>query len=95
MIISWNWGLISMIWISVTLGFLPDDFAILSGVVGVEINEYLQTFIGKTGLIIALIFLFISYLIVRYKVTGTTGSSQFHAALSGGNRFPFGKNSHL
>ncbi|PQJ74258.1 FtsK/SpoIIIE family DNA translocase [Polaribacter gangjinensis] len=68
-IISWNWGLISMIWISVTLGFLPDDFAILSGVVGVEINEYLQTFIGKTGLIIALIFLFISYLIVRYKVT--------------------------
>ena len=58
-----------MIWISVTLGFLPDDFAILSGVVGVEINEYLQAFIGKTGLIIALIFLFISYLIVRYKVT--------------------------
>ena len=68
-IISWNWGLISMIWISVILGFLPDDFAILSGIVGVEINEYLQTFIGKTGLIIALIFLFISYLIVRYKVS--------------------------
>ncbi|MBG7612228.1 DNA translocase FtsK [Polaribacter sp. BAL334] len=69
LIISWNWGLISMIWISVSLGFLPDDFAILSGVVGIEINEYLQTFIGNTGLIIALIFLFISYLIVRYKVT--------------------------
>ncbi|WP_445749345.1 DNA translocase FtsK 4TM domain-containing protein [Polaribacter sp.] len=68
-VISWNWGLISMIWISVTLGFLPDDFAILSGTVGVEINEYLQTFIGKTGLTITLIFLFISYLIVRYKVT--------------------------
>jgi S-DNA-T family DNA segregation ATPase FtsK/SpoIIIE len=68
-IISWNWGLISMIWISVSLGFLPDDFAILSGIIGIEINEYLQTFIGTTGLIIALIFLFISYLIVRYKVT--------------------------
>jgi len=68
-IISWNWGLISMIWISVILGFLPDDLAILSGIVGVEINEYLQTFIGKTGLIIALIFLFISYLIIRYKVS--------------------------
>ncbi len=68
-IISWNWGLISMIWISITLGFLPDDFAILSGIVGVEMNEYFQTFIGKTGLIIALIFLFISYLIIRYKVT--------------------------
>ena len=68
-IITWNWGIISMVWISVALGFLPDDFAIFSGVIGIEVNEYLQNFIGKTGLLIALLFLFVGYLILRYKVT--------------------------
>ena len=68
-IISWNWGLIRMILISVTLGFLHEKFAILSGIIGFEINEYLQTFIGKTGLAILLIFLILAYIVVRYKVT--------------------------
>ncbi|WP_026777900.1 DNA translocase FtsK [Polaribacter sp. Hel_I_88] len=67
-IISWNWSLVAMLWISVTLGFLHQKYALLSGVIGFEINEYLQTFIGKTGLTIVLIFLFLTYLIVRYKV---------------------------
>ena len=67
-IISWNWSLVAMLWISVTLGFLHQKYALLSGVIGFEINDYLQTFIGKTGLAIVLIFLFLSYLIVRYKV---------------------------
>ena len=67
-IISWNWSLVAMLWISVTLGFLHQKYALLSGVIGFEINDYLQTFIGKTGLAIALIFLLLTYLIVRYKV---------------------------
>jgi len=67
-IISWNWGLIAMIWLSVALGFLNQKYAILSGVIGHEINNYVQIFIGKTGLSITLIFLLIAYLIVRYKV---------------------------
>ena len=56
-IISWNWGLIAMIWLSVALGFLNQKYAILSGVIGHEINNYVQIFIGKTGLSITLIFL--------------------------------------
>ena len=71
-IISWNWALIPMLWISVTLGFLHKKYAILSGVIGFEVNEYLQTFIGKTGLAIVLAFLFISYLVIRYKFTFDT-----------------------
>jgi S-DNA-T family DNA segregation ATPase FtsK/SpoIIIE len=67
-IISWNWSLVAMLWISVTLGFLHQEYALLSGVIGYEINDYLQTFIGKTGLAIALIFLLLTYLIARYKV---------------------------
>ncbi|MFY9243170.1 MAG: DNA translocase FtsK 4TM domain-containing protein [Polaribacter sp.] len=68
-IISWNWSLLAISWISVTLGFLHKKYALLSGIIGFEINDYLQTFVGKTGLVIGLIFLFISYIIIRYKVT--------------------------
>jgi S-DNA-T family DNA segregation ATPase FtsK/SpoIIIE len=68
-IISWNWGLLSMLWISVSLGFLHQKYALLSGVIGFEINKYLQTFLGKTGLAICLLFLFFTYIIIRYKVT--------------------------
>ncbi|WP_299016567.1 DNA translocase FtsK [uncultured Polaribacter sp.] len=68
-IVSWNWGLVAMLWLSVTLGFVNKKYALLSGTVGFEINDFLQTFIGKTGLIIALIFFFITYMVLRYKVT--------------------------
>ncbi|WP_298767406.1 DNA translocase FtsK [uncultured Polaribacter sp.] len=68
-VISWNWGLIAMLWLSVTLGFLNKKYALLSGIIGFEINDYLQTFIGKTGLIIILSFFFIAYIVLRYKVT--------------------------
>ena len=68
-IISWNWHLFLTLWLSVTLGFVDEKYALAAGVIGFEVNEYLQTFIGKTGLIIALIFLIITYIIARYKVT--------------------------
>jgi S-DNA-T family DNA segregation ATPase FtsK/SpoIIIE len=68
-IISWNWGLLSMLWVSVSLGFLNQKYALLSGVIGFELNSYVQTFIGKTGLAIVLAFLFIAYIVIRHKVT--------------------------
>jgi S-DNA-T family DNA segregation ATPase FtsK/SpoIIIE len=69
MVISWNWSLIAMVLVSVTFGFLHERFALLSGVIGFEINIYLQDFIGKTGLTILLIFFFLAYIVLRYKVT--------------------------
>ena len=68
-ITSWNWGLIAMLWISVTLGFLNKEYALLSGVIGFEINDYIQLFVGKIGLVIILIFLFLAYLVLRNKVS--------------------------
>jgi len=67
-VISWNWGLIAMLWLSVTFGFINAKYALLSGIIGFEINSYLQAFIGKTGLIIILLFYLIVYLNIRYKV---------------------------
>ena len=68
-IISWNWGLASMVWLSVTFGFFSKSNNILSGIIGYEINDYLQAFTGKTGLGIILLFLFLAYLTIRFKVT--------------------------
>jgi S-DNA-T family DNA segregation ATPase FtsK/SpoIIIE len=67
-IISWNWGLIAMGFISIAFGFLNEKFALISGIIGFEVNQYLQDFLGKTGLTILLIFLFIAYIVLRYKV---------------------------
>ena len=69
LIISWNWGLFAMLWISITFGFFSSSYKILSGVIGFQLNEYLQTFTGKTGLGIILLFLFLAYLTIRFKVT--------------------------
>ena len=68
-IISWNWGLSIMLWISIALGFVNNKSAILSGTIGFEVNDYLQRFLGKTGLAIVLTFFLIAYLAIRYKLT--------------------------
>ena len=68
-IISYNWGILSMIWVSVSLGFIDKSATLLSGVIGYEINEYVQLFIGRTGLGISLIFLLIAYITIRFKIT--------------------------
>jgi S-DNA-T family DNA segregation ATPase FtsK/SpoIIIE len=57
-----------MLLVSISLGFLHENFAVISGIIGFEINQYLQDFVGKTGLIILLIFFVISYIVARYKV---------------------------
>lgn len=66
---SWNWSLLIMLWLSITLGFLNSKYALLSGTIGFELNEYFQTFLGKTGLAIILFFFFIAYLVIKFRVT--------------------------
>ncbi|CAM1333501.1 DNA translocase FtsK [Tenacibaculum aestuariivivum] len=68
-ITSWNWSILIMLWISISLGFAEKANALLSGVIGFELNEYFQTFLGKTGLIILLFFFLIAYLIIRFSIT--------------------------
>jgi len=65
----WGWGILGIIWISISFGFLANKNALLAGVIGYQINLYLQQFLGKTGLILVLLFLFFSYLVIRFKIT--------------------------
>ena len=76
---TWNWGILFMLWFSIVFGFLPNSFVIFAGIIGVEINEYLQNFLGKTGLALALAFLLFTYIIVRFKVTPESILSKFRA----------------
>lgn len=75
-ITSWNWGILIMLWFATALGFVEKKHALLSGVIGFELNEYLQTFLGKTGLAILLIFFLVAYLIIRFSITPETISEK-------------------
>jgi S-DNA-T family DNA segregation ATPase FtsK/SpoIIIE len=58
-----------MLWLSITLAFLLSKNPILGGVVGFELNNYLQQFLGKTGLLLSLLFLLVSYMVIRFRLT--------------------------
>jgi len=66
---SWGWGILGMLWFSILFGFLAHKNALLCGIIGFELNIYLQQFLGKTGLFLSLLFLIISFFIIRFKIT--------------------------
>lgn len=75
----WGWGILAMIWLSVAIGFVSSNNQLLPGIIGYELNSYLQQFLGKTGLLLVLLFLLISYLVIRFKLTPEKIKSIFPA----------------
>lgn len=57
-----------LIWLPIALGFFT-KLGILHGVMGFEVNDFLNDFIGKTGTGIALFVSLILYIIVNWKIT--------------------------
>ncbi|WP_111707472.1 DNA translocase FtsK [Lutibacter citreus] len=76
---NWGWGILAMIWLSITLGFFNTKNSLLSGVIGYEFNIFLQQFLGKAGLFLILLFLLISYLVIRFKITPEKLKAMFPA----------------
>jgi S-DNA-T family DNA segregation ATPase FtsK/SpoIIIE len=66
---NWFWGILVVIWLSVSLGFVFNHFPNLGGIIGYEMNLFFQDYIGKIGLALFLLFLFIAYIAIRFKVT--------------------------
>ena len=66
---AWFWGVITMIWSSLAIGFFVTSKALFSGVIGYELNDYLNGFIGKTGIFLILLFTLLAYLISKFKIT--------------------------
>jgi DNA segregation ATPase FtsK/SpoIIIE, S-DNA-T family len=63
----WFWGTLIVLWISILLGFF--NTSILSGIIGYESNSFIQDYVGKTGTVAFLLFLLLSYFIIRFKIT--------------------------
>ena len=65
----WFWGLYLMIWLSLSFGFLASQNPMLGGVVGFEISDVLQGFMGAAGMGLFLGFSGLIYLVLRLKWT--------------------------
>jgi S-DNA-T family DNA segregation ATPase FtsK/SpoIIIE len=66
---KWFWGLYLMLVLSLGFGFFAGTYPILGGMIGYEINDLAVDYIGNTGAILAICFLFLVYLVVRLKLT--------------------------
>lgn len=53
---KWVWGLLFIIWISIALGFFAKEKPLLGGLVGYEMNDFLQDYTGKIGVFLLLLF---------------------------------------
>ena len=73
----WFWDLFALIIISVLFGFFATSLPELGGVVGYELNLFLQDYIGKTGTLLVLVFGLIIYLIFKMKLSPETIQSFF------------------
>ncbi len=73
----WIWGLPLMLWFSVFFGFFSETIPLLGGKVGLELNDFLQDYIGLAGTIIFMSFLAIVYLTLRLKITPEKISTYF------------------
>ena len=76
----WFWGTLIVIWLSILFGFFAHKSDILGGVIGFEINSFLQDYIGKIGTILVLLFALITYLAIRFNVTAQSFSKLFKSA---------------
>jgi S-DNA-T family DNA segregation ATPase FtsK/SpoIIIE len=76
----WIWGVLIIIWLSVFFGFFTHKYDILGGIIGYEINRFFQDYIGKIGTALVLLFGLITYLAIRFKVTGDTFVRLFNRA---------------
>ncbi len=66
---KWIWGLVLIIWISMTLGFFTLERPLLGGLVGYEMNDFLQDYAGKIGVLLLLLFGLVIILVRLFKVT--------------------------
>ena len=64
-----NWLLLLLIWITILSGYLKNYFPVQSGLVGFEVNLFLESYIGRIGILLILIFSFIISIAILFNVT--------------------------
>jgi len=66
---KWIWGLVFVIWTSVALGFFAYEKPLLGGLIGYEMNDFLQDYTGKIGVMLLLLFGLTIILVRLFKLT--------------------------
>ena len=64
-----NWLLVLTIWSTLLTGYLSNYFPIQTGIVGFEINSFLKTYVGMTGIVLIISFIFILSIAVLWNIT--------------------------
>ena len=76
---KWIWGLLFIIWISIALGFFATSSPLLGGLIGFEMNDFLQDYAGKIGVLLLLIFGLIFILVRLFEITPEEISAFFNS----------------
>ena len=66
---NWFWGTLIVIWGAILFGFVFHSAPKLGGSIGYVLNILFQDYIGKIGTALLLVFGFITYIAMRFKVT--------------------------
>ena len=64
-----NWLLLLLIWTTILSGYLRSYFPVQSGLVGFEVNLFLESYIGRAGILLILTFSFIISIAILFNVT--------------------------
>ncbi|MDX1315448.1 MAG: DNA translocase FtsK 4TM domain-containing protein, partial [Eudoraea sp.] len=73
---KWIWGLVFLIWTSIALGFFALEKPLLGGLIGYEMNDFLQDYTGKIGVLLLLLFV-LTIILVRLFRFSPQGIAQF------------------
>ena len=65
---KWTWGLLITIWFSLFFGYFFTN-QILAGAIGFEMTDFISIYTGDIGVLSILIFGFISFVVIRIKIT--------------------------
>ena len=65
----WRIGLLMMIWLSLALAHFKKDNDLMGGKVGFEMNDFLEIYLGEIGVVLILVFSFLIFVILRFKIT--------------------------
>ncbi|WP_445454845.1 DNA translocase FtsK [Flavobacterium sp. 25HG05S-40] len=66
---TWFWDLFAIIILSITFGFFATRIPELGGIVGYEMNSFIQDYIGKIGTLLLIVFAIVIYLIFKIKIS--------------------------
>jgi len=65
----WINGILAMIWFSLVFAvFIPEN-DLLAGTIGFEVNEFMQIYMGKIGVILLLSLTLLMFIISKFKIT--------------------------